>query len=258
MITGRRGTCRVLLAVVLACLALCSAATASDKVVALTFDDGPSPYTRPLLKKLEQKRVDATFFVLGEHLSSYGGALRTMQRRGHEIGNHTWSHPFLTSLPTSRIRHELGRTSRAIYRIVKPLRGDRPRMFRPPYGAVNRSVRQIARESGLRTVLWDVNPADYYTPGTDAIVRRVVQGVDRRSVVLMHDGGGPRAQTVRAVPRIVRKLRRRGYEFVTVSEFFRSGGYSSSAVAAKGSTGVSGFEQEPVDAFGIDAGLPPD
>ena len=229
-------------------LTLSTPAAAADKAVALTFDDGPSPYTRPLLEKLSEKHVPATFFVVGEHLSTYGGTLRTMQREGHEIANHTWSHPFLTRLSSSQVKHQLGRTSRAVARIVGPLGGSKPRMFRPPYGAVNARVRAIAREKDLRTVLWDVNPADYFTPGTKTITRRVVRGVGHRSIVLMHDGGGPRQQTVRAVPRIISRLRDRGYEFVTVSEFFRSGGYSVGATA-KGSVAPSGFEPEPATSF---------
>jgi peptidoglycan/xylan/chitin deacetylase (PgdA/CDA1 family) len=235
---GLAGLCLALTGLVAA-----TPATAREKLVALTFDDGPSPYTRDVLRQLDRKHVPGTFFVVGEHLDSYGSALRPMVRRGHEVANHSWSHPDLTNLSSKGIESQLERTNRGIRRIG----GQEPRTFRPPYGALNRRVRRTARREGLRTVLWDVDPSDYYQPSPSTIVSRVVRGVGRRSIVLLHDGGGPRRNTVRAVPRIVSKLRRRGYRFVTVTEFFRSGPRPTSTAAAAGGGGA--FEPEPLDAY---------
>jgi peptidoglycan-N-acetylglucosamine deacetylase len=229
------------------CLVLALPASASaHKMVALTFDDGPSRYTDDVLRELNVKSAPATFFVVGKNLSTHGSVLTTMELLGHEIGNHTWSHPFLTQLSSEAIRHELLRTNRAVKGIVEPVGGTSPSVFRPPYGDVDRRVRAIARELELRTVLWDVDPWDWSRPGTRTIVRRVVHGVGEHSIVLLHDGGGPREQTVAAVPRIIRELRERGYQLVTVSQFFEAGGYSGEAAS---SAKAAGFEPEPRRAY---------
>jgi len=218
-------------------------ASAGEKLVALTFDDGPSPYTRDVLHQLERKHALATFFVVGEHLATYGSALKPMVRRGHEVANHTWTHPFLTNLPSKRVKSQLARTNRGIRRAA----GRRPRMMRPPYGDVNGRVRRIAKREKLRTVLWDVDPSDYYQPSAETIADRVVHGVDRQSIVLLHDGGGPRRNTVRAVPKIVHRLRQRGYSFVTVSDYFREA--RRTGTAARVTSAGERFESEPRDAY---------
>lgn len=171
--------------------------------------------------------------------------LERMWKREDEIGNHSWSHPFLTGLSNDGVRRELRRTDRAIKRAVKPVGGGEPDLFRPPYGDVDGRVRDIARAKGMRTVLWDVDPADYTRPGTSTIVSRVVTGVGSRSIIQLHDGPEHRSQTVRAVPKIIHRLRDRNFSFVTVSELL--------AGQSKRSAGATDEQQpptEPPDAFG--------
>lgn len=224
------------------------AATAHHKAVALTFDDGPSPYTSGVLRELKRKHASATFFVVGENLSAYGSKLRPMMRRGHEIANHTWSHPFSTNLSSKGIEREIGKTNHAIRDIARRYGRVRIRMFRPPYGDVNERVRRVARHKDLRTVLWDVDPADYLQPSAGTIVDRVVDAVDTRSIVLLHDGGGPRGETVDAVPRIIHKLRQRNFRFLTLSQYFKHGRRTGATSAA--SVGVRGERPtEPPDAY---------
>lgn len=185
------------------------------KLVALTFDDGPNGATTDaILGILERKGVDATFYVTGSQATGQRSRLRRMHREGHVIGNHSWSHASLTGLSDDGVRSELQRTSRLIRRVV----GDRPTTFRPPYGARSDRVDRIARELGMRDVLWDVDTVDWQRPGADAIRRTAVRNARAGSIILMHDGGGDRSQTVDALGPTIRGLRRRGYEFVTVPE----------------------------------------
>lgn len=224
------------------------AAAARHKAVALTFDDGPSPYTRGVLRELERKHAPATFFVVGETLDDYGSKLKPMIRRGHEIANHSWSHPFLTNLSSKGIQREIGKTNHAIRDIARRYGGTRIRMFRPPYGDVNERVRRVARKKDLRTVLWDVDPGDYYQPSAGTIVDRVVSAVDTRSIVLLHDGGGPRGETVDAVPRIIHNLRQRNFRFLTLSQYFKHG-RRTGATSATRVQGQAARPAEPADAY---------
>ncbi|MGH2984721.1 MAG: polysaccharide deacetylase family protein [Solirubrobacterales bacterium] len=191
--------------------------SARQKVVALTFDGGPSSYTPKIDRILQRKHVRATFFWVGSRISGWGKVVRRVANQGHEIANHSWFHDDLTTLPAQEVRGQLARTNRRLARLT----GERPRVFRPPYGAVNDQVRRIAAGLGMRTVLWDADSLDWTSPGCDAIVARVGRLVRRRSIVLLHDGGGDRRQTVCALPRIIRNLRSRGYRFVTVSKLLR-------------------------------------
>lgn len=214
--------------------------SAAAKTVALTFDDGPSSYTADVLRKLERKGVPATFFVVGEVIAGREHLLRRMDRDGHEIGNHTWSHPFLTRLSDGAIRSQLGRTNRAIRSVL----GYRPTVFRPPYGDVNDRVRRIAGQKKLKTVLWNVDTADYSRPGCQTIYRRAVASRARHLNILMHDGGGPRDQTVCAVPKIIRKLKQRNYRFVTVSQQLRRSGTAASATSATSASATTDVRRD--------------
>ncbi len=184
----------------------------SARVVALTFDDGPWPDTPGFVSILERARVPATFFLIGRQVAGQGALLRRELADGDALGNHTFTHPNLVA--TGDVATQLGRTSAAI----EAAAGYRPCVFRPPYGAQDGAVVAGAAALGLTTVVWDVDPSDYTRPGTDAIVGRVLAGVRSGSIVLMHDGGGPRGETLAALPRIVDALRARGYRFVTVPQ----------------------------------------
>jgi peptidoglycan/xylan/chitin deacetylase (PgdA/CDA1 family) len=192
---------------------------APRRAVAFGFDDGPWVQTAAFVGMLERARAPATFFLIGRQLASGSRALLLRElRAGDALGDHTFNHPDLTRVP--RARGELERTAAAI----AALTGYRPCVFRPPYGAYNRSVVATAHSLGLATVLWNVDPADWTRPGAAAIVQRVLAGVRPGAIVISHDGGGPREQTLAAYPRIIAALRRRHYAIVTIPQLlgFRS------------------------------------
>lgn len=178
-----------------------------QKVVAITFDDGPSEYTPGFLRVLREEQVHGTFFEIGQEMSRYPGTMRQILRQGHEIGNHTMHH---TEFP--------GYADIApATTLVESITHFRPCLFRPPGGGVNASVIRGAGADGLRTITWDVDPADWSTPGAGAIYSRIVEAVQPGSIILMHDGGGPRGESLAALPQIIDTLRDRGYGFATVS-----------------------------------------
>ncbi|HZD02682.1 MAG TPA: polysaccharide deacetylase family protein [Actinomycetes bacterium] len=182
--------------------------------VALTFDDGPWPDSTPeILGILERERVPATFFLVGQQVRRYPGLLRREVDAGMTIGTHSFSHP-----------QPFGRLSRAAMRqeIAGGLaaladNGVRTLLFRPPGGAIAPGVLASARREGLRTVLWTVDPSDWHRGSRpDQIVRRVLTAAKPGSIVLLHDGGGDRAATVAALPRIIKGLKQRKLVFVTL------------------------------------------
>jgi peptidoglycan/xylan/chitin deacetylase (PgdA/CDA1 family) len=189
------------------------------RMVALTFDDGPwnSPPTSAFLDLLERKHVVATFFEIGEQIATYGhgGAIeRRMLRDGDMIGDHTWSHPNVAGAG-SFAAGQISSTADAIRRAT---RGFRPCLFRAPGGAVSPALISEARGMGFTTIQWDVDTRDWSLPGADAIYNTVVSNVHPGSIVLQHFGGGPRYETLAAVPREIDTLRSRGYKFVTVTQ----------------------------------------
>jgi peptidoglycan/xylan/chitin deacetylase (PgdA/CDA1 family) len=181
-------------------------------VVALTFDDGPWADTPSFVSVLERERIPATFFMIGSQVAGHRALLARELRDGDALGNHTYTHPFLTR--TGDAQGQLERTNA----VIEQTAGYRPCVFRPPYGDENGQVVDAALAQGMSTVVWDVDPSDYTRPGAGVIAARVLAGVRKGSIVLMHDGGGPRDQTVAALPVIIRALRARGYRFVTVPE----------------------------------------
>lgn len=178
------------------------------KVVALTFDDGPSDYTPAFLDVLSREHARGTFFEIGQEIGGRESTLRRILREGDEIGNHTTHHteyPGYGSIaPTTAL--------------IESATHFRPCLFRPPGGAVDSSTIAAAAADGMRTVTWDVDPADWSNPGSAAVYGRIVGAVRPGSIVLMHDGGGDRSGTLAALPRIIDTLRARGYRFVTVTE----------------------------------------
>ncbi len=183
--------------------------------VALTFDDGPSVYTRRFVQMLRANDAVATFFMIGKQIESrYGAILHEELRNGDALGDHTWTHPDLTALSADAVHSQLASTKGRIAAVS----GYAPCVFRPPYGSYDATVLGVARSLGLDTVTWEVDPADYTLPGSAAIEQRVLAQAQRGSVILSHDGGGPRLQTLDAYPRIIAALRARGYRFVTVPQ----------------------------------------
>jgi peptidoglycan/xylan/chitin deacetylase (PgdA/CDA1 family) len=172
--------------------------------VYLTFDDGPHPtYTPQVLSLLRKYGVKAVFFEIGQNISNYPSITRNLRSYGMKIGNHTWSHPDLTTLSSSSVTWQLNKMESAL--------GYRPRCVRPPYGAYNSRIATIIAARGQRLILWTVDPRDWSRPGTTTIVNRVLANVRDGSRILLHDGGGNRSQTVAAVDILIPKLRARGY-----------------------------------------------
>jgi peptidoglycan-N-acetylglucosamine deacetylase len=180
--------------------------------VALTFDDGPSRFTPRLVRALRRVHAPATFFPVGYAIERFPRHLRLLRRRGYTIGDHTMSHPLMSELPGPRQLAEID----GQVRLLREAGVAYPRLFRPPYGAFDAWTRGLIQERRMLMVLWSVNPEDYNRPGAKAIVKRVLAGVKPGAIVLLHDGGGDRSQTVEAVPRIVRGLRARGFRVVSV------------------------------------------
>lgn len=178
------------------------------KLVALTFDDGPSDYTDDFLSVLRQEDVAATFFEVGQVMPGREEVMREILAQGSEIGDHTMDH-----VEFPGYEQIAGAAAR-----ITAYTHFRPCLFRPPGGGVNDSVIATAGSLGMRTVNWDVDPRDWSSPGTEAIYANVVGHVQPGSIVVMHDGGGARGETLAALPRIIETLRGRGYRFATVTE----------------------------------------
>jgi peptidoglycan/xylan/chitin deacetylase (PgdA/CDA1 family) len=178
------------------------------KALALTFDDGPSDYTDDFLAVLREKEVRATFFEIGQEMSGREEAMRAILAQGSEIGDHTMNH---VEFP------DYAQIAGAAERISADTHF-KPCLFRPPGGGVDGGIVATAGGLGMRTVNWDVDPRDWSSPGSGAIYANVVGHVGPGSIVVMHDGGGPRGETLAALPRIIDTLRGRGYRFATVTE----------------------------------------
>ena len=185
--------------------------------IALTFDDGPGPYTPEVLSVLERSHVQATFFAIGKMERYFSDSTAREVRAGDVIGDHTQSHLALATLSAHEQREQL---FEAIARI-EIAGAPRPELFRPPYGSFNETTLRVLRSLGLLMVLWSVDTADYREPGVPAIVERALAGARPGAIILMHDGGGNRLQTVAALPVIIHDLRARGYHLVTVPQLLR-------------------------------------
>jgi peptidoglycan/xylan/chitin deacetylase (PgdA/CDA1 family) len=186
------------------------ATAGSAGVVYLTFDDGPTPtWTPQVLDLLARHRAQATFFVLGRNAAAHPHLVQREHAAGHGVGNHTWSHRRLTGLRGGALAAEVDATSTAIQRAT----GAPVRCLRPPYATVDAASAGQVRALGLRLVLWDVDPSDWRRPGAGAIAGRVLGRVRSGDVVLLHDGGGDRSQTVAALGQVLATLSARGFRF---------------------------------------------
>jgi peptidoglycan-N-acetylglucosamine deacetylase len=185
--------------------------------VALTFDDGPWYDTPRFLSVLEREHVVATFFEIGEQISTYGqgGAIeRRMLADGDMIGDHTWSHANVSGAG-SFAAAQISQTAAAIR---KATGGFEPCLFRAPGGATSSALIAQARSMGFTTIQWNVDPRDWARPGTSAIYGNVIANAHSGAIVLQHDGGGDRSQTLAALPQEIHTLRAEGYAFVTVTQ----------------------------------------
>jgi peptidoglycan-N-acetylglucosamine deacetylase len=183
------------------------------KSIALTIDDGPDPaYTPQVLRVLRQYHVTATFSMIGVHVAAYPHLARAVAEAGHTIANHTWTHADLQGMPTHRVHGELARASDAIHAAT----GVHPGLFRAPYGAWSPTVIRQCEQMKMVPMDWSVDPRDWAEPGVRRIVRRIMEQTRPGSIILEHDGGGNRSQTVAALRIVVPRLLDEGYHFVAV------------------------------------------
>jgi peptidoglycan/xylan/chitin deacetylase (PgdA/CDA1 family) len=184
-----------------------------EPYIALTFDDGPHATLTPrLLDLLASRHIKVTFFVLGECVEQNPQVLQRAAREGHEIANHSWSHPQLNHLSDEGVRSQLRRTDD----LIKSLIGIRPTLFRPPYGALtSRQKKWIPDEFGYKIILWDVDPLDWKEPGPAAVTNRILKNARAGSIILSHD---IHRGTIESVPATIDQLLAKHFKFVTVSE----------------------------------------
>jgi len=199
---------------VLAYTPFVKAGGARGRDIALTFDDGPGPYTLELVKVLERYGVKATFFEIGEMLRYFRAATVRQIRDGDVIGDHTETHPPLATLSAhdqyEEIFEQLAR--------IELAGGSRPVLFRPPYGSFDATTMRQLAKLHLLMVLWSVDTGDYLEPGAGVIAERAIAAAKPGAIILMHDGGGNRSETIAALPRIITGLRAKGFKLVTVPE----------------------------------------
>jgi peptidoglycan/xylan/chitin deacetylase (PgdA/CDA1 family) len=191
-----------------------------SRQIALTFDDGPNdPHTLHLLDTLSRHDVRATFFMIGRYVKQRGDLAAEVARRKHIIGNHTFTHPFLTLQSARQIRDELSQCQAALTESV----GMHSNLFRPPWGARRPAVFRIARELGLTPVMWNVTGFDWDAPSSEYIESKVSRRIRGGDVVLLHDGGhrefgADRSRTIQAVDRLIARYKSDGFEFVTLPQ----------------------------------------
>ena len=184
------------------------------KTVALTFDDGPDPrYTPRILRVLAHMRTPATFFMVGRQAAAHPQLVRRVAQAGQQIGGHTWNHRRLDRLPPARAAAEVDCTDRLLSRLT----GRPVRLLRPPDGTYDRQVVDLAAARELQLVLWTADARDWMRPGVGQILATVARELRAGAIILLHDGGGDRSQTVAALPRLLRLLHERGYRPVALA-----------------------------------------
>jgi peptidoglycan/xylan/chitin deacetylase (PgdA/CDA1 family) len=196
-----------------------------SKQVALTYDDGPNdPHTLKLLEVLAKHSVRATFFMIGRYVQQRPDIARAVAQAGHVIGNHTFTHPLLIFESAAQTRSQLVDCRQALDDTI----GEHSNLFRPPFGGRRPATIRIARELGLRTVMWNVTGYDWNAPPAAMIAKKVARQMRGGDVILLHDGGhramgADREQTVIATENLIQRYKAEGYEFVTVGEMLAVG-----------------------------------
>lgn len=184
------------------------------KVIALTFDDGPSQYSTPILDILKKKGVKATFFDLGTEAAALPDVEKRMVNEGHQVASHSNSHPNMAKMSRNDLRNEL----KDGFANIKSASGTDTKVFRSPYGSFTKQQWEDAYDLIDCNVLWDIDTLDWELPGATAIHDAVLDNAYNGAIVLMHDGGGNRSQDVSALPSIIDDLKKQGYSFVTIDE----------------------------------------
>lgn len=197
----------------------------NEKVVALTFDDGPSPvWTPKILDELKRADVKATFFMLGKHVADYPQIAKRVAQEGHEIENHGYTHRVLIYYKMDELESEIKDTEK----IIKEVTGQTTRFFRPPKAWLTHKEKQKIKEMGYEVVLWFLNSKDWVTFHDKHIRRYILTHIRPGDIILFHDSGGAftseggsRRQTVKTIFRLTEQLRQRGYRFVTINELLK-------------------------------------
>ncbi|MCC3407276.1 MAG: polysaccharide deacetylase family protein [Microcoleus sp. PH2017_10_PVI_O_A] len=192
------------------------ASISDSKVIALTFDDGPTAETLQILKILQKHKAVATFFCLGANLRENPEIAKRVVQAGNAIGNHTWHH-FYHNVTEKTAADEIDNTGVHIYRST----GAKSLLFRPPGGRLNNGFADYAKKKNYVVVMWSIDPKDFSQPPAAVIARSVLSQATSGAIVLLHDGGGDRQQTVEAVSAIIPKLKQQGYRFVTVPQLLQ-------------------------------------
>jgi peptidoglycan/xylan/chitin deacetylase (PgdA/CDA1 family) len=182
--------------------------------IALTFDDGPGQYAGTLLDTLKKYDAKATFFLEGQYVKSRPAYVKRMHAEGHELGNHSYTHPDFTKSDAGVIRSEIKKTQDA----VKKAAGVEPKLLRPPYGLADVQVSDVAAEFGMPMILWTAGSHDWDTKNVEAIKKKTLEVAERDGIILMHDWV---KQTVDAMPSIIKSLQAKGYHLVTVSDIVK-------------------------------------
>jgi peptidoglycan-N-acetylglucosamine deacetylase len=196
----------------------------TQKIVALTFDDGPNPpYTEQILDILKEKQISATFFLIGSNAAKHPDLVRRIVAEGHQIGNHTYNHIDLLKVDRETAAAEIDRTNEVLRAAV----GFAPQVVRPPHGFRDPAIMEVMANRNMTVVEWSVMSKDWTNPGVETIVRRTMGKVQNGSVILLHDGDGiastsSRDQTVAATRQIIDELSAQGYKFVTVDKIVQA------------------------------------
>ena len=197
-----------------------------EKIVALTFDDGPSPiWTPQILDELKEAGIKATFFMVGKHAEQYPEVARRVAREGHEIENHGYDHKVMVYYKIDELKKEINETEK----VIKDITGQTTRYFRPPKAWLTNAEKQKIKEMGYNIVLWSLNSKDWVTFHDKQVTSYLLRHIRPGDIILFHDSGGVfsteggnRTQTVKTILRLVRKLKEKGYRFVTISELLSS------------------------------------
>ncbi|MBV7507783.1 polysaccharide deacetylase family protein [Bacillus sp. sid0103] len=191
----------------------------SRKAVAITFDDGPNPtYTPQVLEIFSEAVGKATFFMIGEQMKKYPEVVKQVASLGHEIGNHTFTHPKLSLLSTAECLEEIEQNEK----LIEELAGRKPVVFRPPYLDYNQNTVSLIEQKGYPMIgALNLKAQDWEQPGVEHILEKSREGIKNGSILIFHDGYGDRSQTIEAVRKLVSELTSQGYQLVTVSELLK-------------------------------------
>lgn len=199
----------------------------NEKLVALTFDDGPDKdFTPQILDILKKNNIKATFFVVGENVEWNSKILKREYEEGHAIGNHTFTHINVSKKNYYEIENEINKTQQ----IIKNVIGMEPNLFRPPYRAISKDMLSVAKDKNMNVILWSkLDPRDWSNPSVDYIVDTIMNKVENGTIILLHDYNNLRnkkSQTIQAIDIVIPKLKEKGYKFVTIPELIKHTNYN--------------------------------